>query len=216
MRTARIRAFTLIELLVVIAIIAILAAILLPALNRARSMAYRINCNSNLKQVALGILSYTGDYEGWMPMAEGELTGKLGDNAYAHWDVLHCPYASKVGLSPGSNKDSSWKSGAYTYGVRYYTFGSAHSPYVKTDSAKDSIGNAKLWKSASEYPVIADSIKIINGRKWESYRLDGERVHIRHDLGANLVFLDGHTEYLKSNQIKGFGASFGVTPVGQP
>jgi prepilin-type N-terminal cleavage/methylation domain-containing protein/prepilin-type processing-associated H-X9-DG protein len=62
------RAFTLIEILVVIAIIAILAAILFPVFARARENARRASCQSNLKQIALGIMQYTQDYdEGYPP-----------------------------------------------------------------------------------------------------------------------------------------------------
>ena len=63
--------FTLIELLVVIAIIAILAAILLPALNSARERGFASNCNSNLKQFVSYQLQYAEDYAGYLPYHAG-------------------------------------------------------------------------------------------------------------------------------------------------
>src|SRR5688572_7142500 len=57
------RGFTLIELLVVIAIIALLAAILFPVFARARENARRTTCQSNMKQMALGMIQYTQDYD---------------------------------------------------------------------------------------------------------------------------------------------------------
>lgn len=73
------RGFTLIELLVVIAIIAILAAILLPCLERAREQAKRAACANNLRQNCIALLAYAGDNNDWLPIPHGGGGGTTTD-----------------------------------------------------------------------------------------------------------------------------------------
>ena len=73
MRINRTReAFTLIELMVVVAIIAILIAILVPSLSRARQQAYQIKCMANLKNIGLGMFLYVQDQSGSLPALSGQ------------------------------------------------------------------------------------------------------------------------------------------------
>ena len=85
-------AFTLIELLVVIAIIAILAAILFPVFARARENARKLSCQSNLKQIGLGILQYTQDYDERLP---GRVNGSFEANS---WKRVIYPYVKSTQL----------------------------------------------------------------------------------------------------------------------
>lgn len=78
-------AFTLIELLVVVAIIALLISILLPALNDAKKQARESVCMSNMRQLAIGWVAYSSDYNGLLPGSARDVTGNSGD-AKERWE----------------------------------------------------------------------------------------------------------------------------------
>lgn len=131
---SRRRGFTLIELLVVIAIIAILAAILFPVFAQARQAARGASSQSNIKQISLGILMYTQDYDETFPLdaswGYGPIT--IGGNPYTQWSWDILPYIKNVqifqdplGVPQTRQPHSVWDVMFPQYGYNY----TALSPY---------------------------------------------------------------------------------------
>jgi prepilin-type N-terminal cleavage/methylation domain-containing protein len=90
-------AFTLIELLVVIAIIAILAALLLPALAKSKQSAWKVNCKSNLHQIAVATTVYAGESQNWLPMGAYTVPPETSSNLTL-CNVIDAGNAVGVGL----------------------------------------------------------------------------------------------------------------------
>lgn len=105
----KLRAFTLVELLVVIGVIAVLISILLPALSRSLAAARAVQCQSNLRQIAMWGMQYATEYSGWLP-SRGENPPSLGGSGLYWWEISNTNWADKAGPY------GLWKANA-TYGT---------------------------------------------------------------------------------------------------
>jgi len=108
------KGFTLIELLVVIAIIAILAAILFPVFARAREKARQASCQSNLKQMALGVLMYAQDYDEGLPV--GVRTTESTPASLWWYDIVQ-PYVKNQQILACPSQPKSLNNGTLGYGI---------------------------------------------------------------------------------------------------
>ncbi len=202
--------FTLVELLVVIAIIALLLSILMPSLRKVRSMAMRLKCAHNLKQINLAVNFYLNEYDNIYPCAQDPLPGGYWLWMGRGWRFLVEPY---LGGNIDANNPSvlfcpqdpiaknEYESTSYSYSMAFY-----HNPEQIDDmnSPADTYGANSLPSIPQRSMNVAKpSGKILIG-EWLS-----NHSPVSNDPGwwtwegsRNFLFVDGQVRFLKAKQIR--------------
>ena len=220
------RAFTLLELLVVVAMIAVLAAILFPVFSRARENARRASCQSNLKQLGLGVAQYTQDYDERMPL-DARWSGNISPYIKSE-QVFRC--ASDAGEDAGARRALSYafNGNGAARGLSNFSAPAAtvtlfeissNSPdmaiYV---SAPQIVGDIGCAYFGNGYYAFADHCNGDGGvfsvadyqPELRTGLLGGDSANIgqsaswktgRHFEGANYLFGDGHVKWLRPGQV---------------
>jgi prepilin-type processing-associated H-X9-DG protein/prepilin-type N-terminal cleavage/methylation domain-containing protein len=201
--------FTLIELLVIIAILAILAALLFPAITSMQQRAATTQCVNNLRQIGQGLFLYAGDNNGNLPAAND--TNQTYQNArfgYAIWtyvgyamsnfsfpnndlqgsvgtdhNIFHCPIikSGKAKILPGATTNPS----LFSYGLNYNPVSNNTLP----------IPLARISNRQATAMILEQSYGIAGN--WEFFKGG----FIPHNNGCNVLFYDGHVDYLKGTNI---------------
>jgi prepilin-type processing-associated H-X9-DG protein/prepilin-type N-terminal cleavage/methylation domain-containing protein len=201
-------AFTLIEVLVVVAIIGLLAALLLPALNKSRAKGRQIACLSNLRQLAAATTMYTSDYRGILPHATTK-----PDNAGC-WFYAVDQYL--LGSAPTSTPSAKQKLAAFKQDPIWFSFdANSRTNWRTIKMNRKLVGNSSEGTSVTEplatppyrsvysipnlatTPLFFDGTVEKTGSSVFKGNYDGWETHVelRHSGGANIVFVDGHAEW---------------------
>ena len=201
------RNFTLIELLVVIAIIAILAALLLPALNMARAKARDVTCLNNLKQIGMGFVAYYDGNNDYIPQPQNS------EKAYQKWQDFILPYLTGNGGKRSGDYLGFYPTKSDLYIDNGVPVGSFRCPAQASASVDDRFkhygmnNNLRDTSGATTKPLKVTRIKPGNfsqrllaadsGNPWDAAvdyaailnKFDPDR----HQGRANIAFLDGHS-----------------------
>lgn len=215
------RGFTLIELLVVIAIIAILAAILFPVFAKAREKARTASCQSNVRQIAMGVLMYADDYDETFPImypapyvyaqfwayhVKPYIAGKKGTiNAD---EVFKCPNV------PGNQSNTAYVAyGLVLYGIGGYgpdyntnqnrpaTMSDIYSPSKMLMVAEANYFGTGYTQYAGWYEVHRGNVAGRHNRTGGSNNVPGGDGDERQNGMANCAFVDGHVKLYSASKL---------------
>ena len=219
------RGFTLIELLVVIAIIAILAAILFPVFARAREKARQTSCLNNVKQIGLGILMYTQDYDETTPMLYAVHPGNLRRDITFHirpyvmnYSIFDCPSSDE---KVGHSTSSTYHSGSYGYHTSLFRSNSAGRLLAEVRRPAEIVmmgdvmqdlnlrGRFNMPTAHSERPHLHQLMNLdgsncvecggSHNATWPHFRDISIRFNFfpRHNGTGNVAFMDGHAKAMQ-------------------